>query len=45
MINKQLKDFTTMYGKEANSLGRGYEEVDPHVNSYEFRLHFGASNK
>jgi len=39
----QLKDFTTVYDKETTS--RRHEEVLPHVNSYEFSLHFLASNK
>ena len=30
--------------QENNPLG-GYEEVPPHVNSYEFSLHFRVSNK
>ena len=38
----QLKDFTTMYDEEATL--EWYEEVLPHVNSYEFSLHFLASN-
>jgi hypothetical protein len=44
--DKQLKDFTKMHDKEATfSLGRGDEDLDPHENSYEFSLHFRASNK
>jgi hypothetical protein len=46
MINKQLKDFTTMYDKEAIlSLGKGDEDPHPDENSYESSLHFWASNK
>jgi len=43
VYDMQLKDFTTVRGGD-NLLG-GYEEGDPHVNSYEFSLHFWALNK
>ena len=43
VYDMQLKDFTTVRGGD-NLLG-GYEEGDPHINSYEFSLHFWALNK